>query len=48
MSSYQGYLGMEPHVRPSLLLSTFRRSLDFVRQQLLELDEENYYEGCVA
>ena len=35
---YKGYFGLEPHVRPELLLSTFQQSLRYIQQLLLEND----------
>ncbi len=37
-SPYTGYFGLEPHVRPELLLSSFQQSLQFIRQLLLDND----------
>jgi sugar phosphate isomerase/epimerase len=34
-SGYGGYLAFEPHVRPPMLLTTFRHSVQFVRQLML-------------
>ncbi|MCC6398412.1 MAG: sugar phosphate isomerase/epimerase [Bacteroidetes bacterium] len=37
-SGFMGYLGLEPHVHPEQLLTTFRESLQFIRQSLQRIE----------
>lgn len=39
VDSYQGFICLEPHVPPEMLMETFRDSLDYVKSHLLQQSE---------